>query len=198
VQLKPEEAWAEHLIPFDAHDGPTNADVAVVGAGVAGKIALVIEAKGDESFGALVGETFGAALERGIANRDSNGVRRIDDLARAIFRKRLPGQRGVIDLRYQLVTATAATIAFANQHGADVAVLIIHEFVTERTSDAAHRVNAADYELFLQRLSNAATQGREPMGLQLFHVPGGMLFPGGRSLLIGRVTTNCRQRERPR
>lgn len=79
-------AMPEHRIRFDRHGGePRNADMALVGRTDAGKIAITIEAKADEPFGATVAETFSNALERLIENPRSRGVRRIEDLAHALF-----------------------------------------------------------------------------------------------------------------
>ncbi len=57
----------EHRMLFDSHGGePRNADLAFVGETPTGKVAVTIEAKADEPFGATVSETLAAALERGI------------------------------------------------------------------------------------------------------------------------------------
>jgi hypothetical protein len=184
----------EHRILFDTHGGePRNADLAFVGKTPAGKVAVTVEAKADEPFGTTVSETLTAALERGIETPASKGVRRVEDLARALFRTRVSGQPKVADLRYQLLTATAGTLAFASAQGAPVAVLIVHEFVTDQTRDPNHEQNGRDYADFVQRLSghpNADQSGRILHGP--FSVPGAALFPGVRALFIGKVTANRR------
>lgn len=188
----PDVAWPEHQIAFDQYGGPRNADLAVLGRATTGKVAVTIEAKADEPFGDTVGGTFAVALERAIQSPASGGVRRIEELARALFHDAQKGQASVAELRYQLLTAAAGTIAFADHHGAEIAVLIVHEFITEKTTDARHAQNAADYALFLGRLGITSV----PDALHLLgpiSVRGGTLFPGGRTLYVGKVETNRRK-----
>lgn len=190
--FQPEIVWPELEITFDTFGGPRNADLAIIGHAAVRKVAVTIEAKADEPFGETVASTFASALERAIASAASGGVRRIEELAKALFTAADKGQPDVADLRYQLLTATAGTLAFADQHRADVAVLLVHEFVTELTTDERHRRNAADYALFLQRLG-VAQESSQPELFGPIGVPGGSLFPGGRRLYIGKVTTNRRK-----
>jgi hypothetical protein len=93
-----DEVIPEHRINFDAHGGqPRNADLALVGHTSSRKIVLTIEAKADETFGATVAKTAADALERGIRNPRSQGVRRVEDLVRALMpprRKGLPRLTG--------------------------------------------------------------------------------------------------------
>ena len=188
----PDCGWPEHQIAFDTHGGePRNADLALIGAANGRKVAITIEAKADEPYGDTVGATLAAAMERAIENDRSRGVRRVEDLAKALFRKRKGQQANVTELRYQLLTAVAGTIAFARQHEADVAVLLIHEFVTTETKELNHRKNNDDYRTFLERLGDSAGAAKGILEGP-FLVPGGSLFPGGASLLIGKVTTNRR------
>lgn len=188
----PDVAWPEHQVSFDSYGGPRNADLAVVGHTPTSKIAITIEAKADEPFGDTVGGTFAAAIERAIQSAESGGVRRIEELSRALFHNAEKGQAPVAALRYQLLTAAAGTIAFADQQGADLAVLLVHEFITEKTTDERHAQNAADYVSFLRRLG-AKTVPDAPHLLGPISIPGGTLFSGGRRLYIGKVTTNRRR-----
>lgn len=190
----PDVGYPEHRIPFDAFVGePRNADLALIGSNALGRIAITIEAKADEPFGETVSAALASALEGGIANPRSNGVRRIEGLARALFRPKEKGQPRVGDLRYQLLTAVAGTLAFADAQGASIAVLVIHEFVTDQTNADNHLRNGGDYNEFLVRLSEHRLL--EAAGAVLdgpFTVPGVELFPGGRSLFIGKITTDRR------
>jgi len=185
--------WPEHQITFDSFGGPRNADLTVIGHTATAKVAITVEAKADESFGDTVNGTFAAALERAIQSADSGGVRRIEELARALFRAcdKDKGQVLAALLRYQLLTAVAGTIAFADQQHADLAVLIVHEFITAKTTDERHAKNASDYEMFLGRLG-ITTVPDAPRLLGPVGIPGGTLFPGGRRLYIGKVSTNRR------
>ena len=164
----------------------------MVGHTSSSKVAVTIEAKADEPFGATVAQTLADALERGILNPRSRGVRRVEDLVRGLLPSRTKGLPHLGVLRYQLLTAAAGTLAYAAMEGASLAVLIVHEFVTDKTSDKRHAKNAEDYNRFLHRftgkaISNAAAHELVgPVAL-----PDASPFRGV-PLLIGKVVSNCR------
>jgi len=184
----------EHRIAFDTHGGePRNADLAFVGRTAVATVAVTIEAKADEPFGATVALTTTDALERLITNPGSHGVKRVADLVQAILPVRGQGQPKVGALRYQLLTAVAGSLAYARETGASIAVLVIHEFVTDKTRDTRHAKNGHDYRAFLHRLTGVLPGEHEPTPqFGLFTVPGVPLFDSGSRLLIGKVVTNCR------
>jgi len=195
--FEPAIAWPEHAVKFDAFGGPRNADLAIVGNTRTARVAITIEAKADEPFGDTVTGTFAAALERLVKSKEAGGVRRIEQLAAALFPRTAFGRDSsrhtrVADLRYQLLSAVAGTLAFADQQQADIAILLIHEFITERTTDDRHAQNAADYSAFLNRLGVAVVPDTAHL-LGPIWIPGGALFPGGRSLFVGKVSTNRRK-----
>jgi hypothetical protein len=188
-----DEVLPEHRVSFDAHGGePRNADLALVGHAPESKIAVTIEAKADESFGATVAQTLTDALERSIENPRSHGVRRIEDLVRALLPARSKGLPHVRDLRYQLLTATAGTLAYAAAEHASLAVFIVHEFITDQTVDRRHAANAADYEMFLHRLTGSSSfrDLKDPL-LGPFTMPDSSPFRGI-PLLIGKIASNRR------
>jgi hypothetical protein len=116
--LSVECVFPEHRIPFDGHGGePRNADLAFVGHTSTAKIAVTVEAKADEPFGATVAETIADALERGLENPRSQGVARVVDIVRALVPPRGKGHPHVGALRYQLLTATAGTGVRARARG---------------------------------------------------------------------------------
>jgi hypothetical protein len=189
-----ETVHPEHRIPFDHHGGePRNADLAFTGVLGSSCIAVTIEAKADEPFGATISETIAAALERAVENPRSQGVRRIEDLVRAILFPRRSGQRRIGDLRYQLLTATAGTLAYALSERAATAVIVVHEFVTTMTDDRLHERNADDFFAFLDRLGGGVAL-TPALGVLVgpFAVPGSPLFKSVPALYVGKVVTNCR------
>jgi hypothetical protein len=190
-----ELAIPEHRIRFDDHGGePRNADLALVGHAAGSKVAVTVEAKADEPFGATVGQTIAAALERVLQNPESRGVRRVEDLVRALLMPHTAGLAPVAELRYQLLTAVAGTTAYAIAEGADTAVLVVHEFLTNKTKDHLHDRNAEDYRAFLRRLGSDGQLDTEQGSIAgPFLVPGAPLFHDAPSLLVGKVTTNCRR-----
>jgi len=65
----------EHQIRFDEHGGePRNADLGFAGRTANAIVAVTIEAKADEPFGATVTQTLAGALERRIEHGASRGV----------------------------------------------------------------------------------------------------------------------------
>jgi hypothetical protein len=130
---------------FDAHRGDSrNAELAFVGHTANARWAVTVEAKADEPFGATVAETAADALERSIENSRSKGLQRGGDLVGALFHPRTNGAPQMGSLRYQLLTVAAGSLAFAVREQASSAILIVHEFVTDKTNDARHIKNGAD------------------------------------------------------
>ena len=142
-------AEPETRVRFDAFRGePANIDVLVKAEGENGPIVIGIEAKADETFGSTVGTTLSRAQDRLAQNPRSVGVERIQQLA-TTFGLDLKGSK-VLDLRYQLLTLTAATLAEAHRQSAQTAIVIIQEFVSSLTTVKYRARNARDLERFLR------------------------------------------------
>ena len=193
----------EKRIVFDECGGePRNADVALLGTDPRGNIvAITIEAKADESFGATFQQTVAASIERMVSGSHSNGVERAEALAQALLLPRRVGKTipraewtpSLGPLRYQLLTAVAGTLAFAHQSGAKLAVFIVHEFVTDGTRDEGHRANALDLDAFVTRLSDGAIRRIPPEQIVgPFPVAENPCWTSMPALYIGKVTKNIR------
>jgi hypothetical protein len=193
----------EKRIVFDTAGGESrNADVALLGTDSRGKtIAITIEAKADESFGLTFQQTVAASVERMVSGKPSNGVQRAEALARALLPPRRVGKAVPLaertpslgPLRYQLFTAVAGTLAFAHQSGAETAIFIIHEFVTDCTTDEDQKSNALDLDAFVRRLSDGTIRmlrSEEIVGP--FHVSDNPFWSSKPALYIGKVTKNIR------
>jgi hypothetical protein len=193
-----DEAIPEHRIRFDGHGGePRNADLVLVGHTSSSKVAVTIEAKADEPFGTTVRDALADALERSIENPRSQGVQRVNYLVRALLPPRRKGLPHVGDLRYQLLTAAAGTLAYAAKESASLAVLIVHEFMTDKTRDKRHIENGEDFRRFLHRLGGEEVlSGVSDALLGPFAVPSSSPFHGA-TFLIGKIVSNCRSRESP-
>lgn len=184
----------EAKLPFDAFAGePRNTDILVIAHDSFGAYAMAVEAKADEPFGATVVETLADAVERKVENPKSNGVARVQQLVVALLGPRKRGEAKIGDLRYQLLTATAGVLCEAERQGTDRAVLLVQEFITRKTDDEKHRMNAADLNRFLSRLSHdsAHTLGTQLVGP--FFVPGSPLLSKRIRLYVGKVTENLRR-----
>jgi hypothetical protein len=187
---------SEHRIAFDDYGGePRNADLAFLAASARGPVAVTVEAKADEPFGLTVADTLADALERRIENDRSNGIRRVEALAAALFGPRMKGQPRVGDLRYQLLTAAAGSLAYAEANGASIAVLVVHEFVTSKTNAAKHERNARDLDAFLTRLGrpDAAAQAPERRVGPLT-VPATYTLSSRPMLFVGKISTHSEGR----
>lgn len=155
----PIEEWTaepEARVPFDSFRGePSNVDVLLLARDQSGPFVVAVEAKADETFGATLETTAQAAKKRLSENPRSRGLKRLEQLTQAILGVPLP-EADVGRFRYQLLTASAAALAEAERRSADRAVLLVHEFVTDRTSDELHGANARDLDSFVLRISGGA------------------------------------------
>lgn len=156
ADFSPIEKWVaepEARVPFDGLRGePPNIDVLVAIHDAMGPALLVVEAKADEPFGDTVSKTVARARARAEANPRSRGVERVEQLASAILGVAPTGLDEIGSIRYQLLTATAAGQAEAARRGMDRVALLVHEFVTDETTDEKHAANARSLSEFLERL----------------------------------------------
>jgi hypothetical protein len=157
-----ERAFPERQIRFDKLRGePRNADLAIEARDSSGLVAITVEGKADESFDRPVSAILKDAAHRIASDERTGAIVRIEMLAAAL----LPPWRLELahlgDLRYQLLTGVAGTLAWAREIAASRAVFIVHEFVTDQTHDDKHRQNSADLNQFVMRLSDGAVHGVE-------------------------------------
>jgi len=194
----PVHTWVaepEAKLRFDTFAGePRNSDLAVYGQDAHGPYLMAVEAKADESFAETAADTLAAALERYLENERSNGLVRVQQLSQALLGPRKPGDPQIKELRYQLLTASAGALCEAERLGYSRALLLIHEFFTDKTSDENHRRNATDLDRYLQRLSHGdiTTLGfGEICGP--FTVPGVPLLNSSVKFFVGKVSRNLRR-----
>lgn len=183
----------EAKLPFDRFAGePRNTDILVIARDQHGPLVLAVEGKADEPFGASVADTLSDAVERRIANPRSKGVDRVVQLGIALFGEPRRGDPRIGELRYQLLTATAGAVCEAERRGIDRAILLIHEFVTQKTRDEKHKLNAADLDRFLQRLSRGSVRSAGPGMLGPFDLPGTPLVSKAVRFYVGKVVEDIR------
>lgn len=189
-------AEPEAKLCFDSFPGePRNTDLAVYAKDAFGQFLVAVEGKADEPFSETVPDALASALERYLRNSRSNGVTRIQQLAEALLCPRLSNEPSLKDIRYQLLTATAGALLKAAEKGLDRAVLLVHEFVTDKTSDEKHDENARDLNHFVARLSHGAVTSVQPEYLYgPFTVPGVPLLATKVNLFVGKATRNLRKR----
>ena len=189
-------AEPEAKLCFDSFPGePRNTDLVVYAKDTFGEFLVAVEAKADEPFGETVPDALASAVERYVQNSRSNGVTRIQQLAVALLGPRVNNEPSLKDIRYQLLTATAGALCKAAEKSLDRAVLLIHEFVTDKTSDEKHEENARDLNHFVARLSHGAVTSVQPECLYgPFTVPGAPLLSKKVDLFVGKATRNLRRR----
>jgi len=158
-----------------------------------GSLVIAVEAKADEPFGATLAETSRAASKRKAENPRSKGVDRLEGLVETVLGVPRDEMTGIDTLRYQLLTATAATVAEAQRQSAGRAVLLIHEFVTEQTSDEKHERNAADLDAFVRHISGGGIEGVEAGTVcGPFELPGIGESGSGVGFYVGKGVRNLR------
>ncbi|MCA2991695.1 hypothetical protein [Gemmatimonas sp.] len=183
-----ERVEPEALLTFDGHGGPRCADIAMWATNTRGPVAITVEAKADESFDRLLPEVLVAGLERRLKLPASGAFARATELVQALFGSRGKGEPRLDQMRYQLMTAVAGTLAMAQRHNASRAVVIIHEFHSTQTSRTKLQANARDLDVFVNRLSRGAVTAVEPGVLHgPFTVPGAPLFAKPASLYVGKA-----------
>ena len=180
------EAYPEFVIPLDHFRGEhRNADLVVLGTLGPRRLLITIEAKADEPFGdCLVGEYY----DRGRSNPRSNVPARIAALTRALFGTE-PDPRSRV-LRYQLLHATAATLIEAKRRHAQVAVFVVHEFISHHLNPDKLATNHADWQAFLAALAEHPATGLATSGtIGPLHIPGAEHVPSDIPLYLGKLRT---------
>ena len=183
--IGPLRAWRaepEARIAIDRFRGePPNIDLLLVAEDDHGPLVVAIEAKADEPFGNVLADQHEQAYAARATNPRSKRVARIEGLL-ARFAIGLQ-QRHVPQLRYQLLTATAAVLTEAGRCSSVRAVLIVHEFVTPLTASARRERNAADLQRFL------ATVCAHDRHLAPANVAGPFTIQGAPKLYVGKART---------
>lgn len=189
-------AEPECLVPFDEYGGPANIDVLLSGRDDLGSFVMAVEAKADEPFGSLVGRALTDAVERWLTSSSSKGVARLEGLAKNILGAAIDGRPQLHQIRYQLLTLTAAALSKAKEEKATRAVVMIHEFETPRTVLKNRTRNSGDLTKFLKRLgSENANRVLKGELVGPLHLPGGARFVDPPPLYVGKATRLVQKRE---
>jgi hypothetical protein len=191
-QLADAIGWPEYKVPIDNLDGePPNIDLAIVSDGLFGRTAICVEAKADESFGKYTLDTHDAAVHRIEQGEKTGALKRLLHLEENLLPEPSADLPGRAEIRYQLLTGTAATLALAKSHQASVAVFVVHEFsFVDHVDETKLRQNKIDLDRFISRLSRGSTTSiREGVLLGPLSPPSPHIDWGGVALYIGKVIT---------
>ena len=184
--------WPEHQVRIDHLPGePPNIDLAIVSNSKQGLTAICIEAKADEPFGRYVSEMHNAAtklIKLGGMTRVLDRIVYLENRLLPEGDANLPGRE---EIRYQLLTGTAAALAMAKSNDAPVAVFVIHEFLFPgHVNDEKVKQNAQDLGKYVTRLTGGAiTSVPEGVLLGPLSLPSLESIWGGVSLYLGKVVT---------
>ncbi len=141
-----ERAIPEYEVRFDRFGRGRMHDLGIFGKTASGKSLFVgVEAKVDETFGATVRDAYLTAKAKQIGGKSTNAPERIEELIRLHFPN---PDMSAFDVRYQLLYATAGTIAA----GADVSVLFVVVFRTPLYRKTLGAKNYQNYVDFLSRV----------------------------------------------
>ena len=186
--LTVERVEPECLLAFDEHRGPRNADIAMWAHDANGPVAITVEAKADEPFDRVVADVFDASLETLLGTPNSKALTRLIDLTRCLFGARAGDEARVSELRYQLLTATAGTLALAKSMNAARGVVVVHEMISASCTQAKLDANHKDLVRFINRISHGAvTEVRSGILYGPFTVPGAPLFDAPAALYFGKA-----------
>jgi hypothetical protein len=182
-------AEPEARMPFDDFSGePRNADLLISARDNRGKYLIAVESKADETFGAILGDALTTAFERRLENPRSNAVARIEGLIASLFSARRPPEPALAKMRYQLLTATAGALHAASERGDDRVLLLVQEFVTDRTTPSRQTQNSRDLRNFVRRLSDGAIpEAHEGQIYGPITVPGTMKAERPVALFVGKI-----------
>jgi hypothetical protein len=147
-QLKYILCSPEYVSTFDTNGGNgRNHDLLILAKDKgSNKVIVSIESKVDESFGDTVAKTIASAKKAKDKNNKSKASERVNELREVFFGERNDNQ---LELRYQLLTAVAGTIAEAKKQGANSAYFLVQTFVSDEINDNKHKQNQKDLNDFL-------------------------------------------------
>lgn len=188
ASLRIDRAVAEAQTAFDRWPGgKRNHDLLVTGEALGGRVTVGLEGKADETFGQTL-RSYAAASQRLIdQGKTTNAHLRLDELTTALVRVTSSKEQGLMQLRYQLFSAVAGTLAAAEPDSTH-AVFVVHEFITERTDAQLRAGNAAALSDFVERLfAIRPPTGESSWLLGPFHVPAERW--AHLSLWIGKIAT---------
>jgi len=184
--------WPEHQVPIDKLLGESpNIDLAIICDGLRGKTAICVEAKADEPFGEYASTVYNAAATRIGQGIKTGSLTRLEYLEELLLPEADPGLPGREEIRYQLLTGTAAALTMAKKYHAPVAVFVVHEFLfVGHVDEQKIQQNKLDLSQFVTRLTRGSiTAASEGVLLKPLSPPSPKADWGGASLYIGKVIT---------
>lgn len=144
-ELTLDVAYPEYQVCFDQYGHGREHDLGIFGQTKSGKNIFVgVEAKVDETFGETIQTKYLTEKAKELNRVTTNAPKRIEELLKFNFQHIT---RSDFDLRYQLLHATAGTLAV----DADVHVLLVLVFKTDDYNEEIGKGNYNDFLKFVKR-----------------------------------------------
>ena len=184
------KAEPEVALRFDNFRGESrNSDLVVDARDTHGNYIVSVEGKADEKFGDLVSSAFASAMEEALKNPNSNGSARIRNLANDFLHPKERVEPSLKKIRYQLLTACAGMLAEAKRRNVNRALMLVHEFRTDRTTQKKLLRNSRDLSNFINRLSRGrVTEARSGEIHGQFELPGKSAFASEVRFFVGKAS----------
>jgi hypothetical protein len=189
--FEPKNGVAEAHTRFDGFSGPRNHDLLLVGEAAGGKTVVSIEGKVNETFGETLSQ-YRDKARRKIAKKEStNMLDRMQGLTKAIGGWDAGADPKRMELRYQLFSAIAGTVAAAVDEEADQAVFLVQELHTKQLDEKKAKRNEKELRDFLFIVFGEVVTGDDPSWLvgPLKLAGGSERIPKTMPLYVGKLCT---------
>lgn len=154
------ESIPEYEVRFDEFKNGREHDLGIFGETDLGKsIFIGVESKVDETFNEKIIDVYLKSKSKELNGEKTTAPQRIENLLKLNFKQIKPS---LFNLRYQLLYSTIGTIA----EGADISILLILVFNTEKYDPEKGKQNFKDYKQFIKHLD---AQEIQLEGVKLAH-----------------------------
>jgi hypothetical protein len=148
-----QEGWPEFKTALPVRGEARNHDLVLVGNVGGRRILVAVEGKVDETMGPAIG-TYWQKSKR---TQRSGAWRRIDTLLRSAFGPdAVAVQKPWNSLPYQMLTATVGAAIEAQRRSCDVAVVCVHELITDSARAALLDRNRTAFQQFVGALGESS------------------------------------------
>jgi hypothetical protein len=169
--LEIRDVTVEAQIAFDEFPGgKRNHDLLIHGTCDSGPVVIGLEAKADESYGETIATYRDKTRAVRASGRSTNAPERLSGLLTDIGLISLDTHTTFGDLRYQLFSGVAGTLAAVSEPG-ELAVFFVHEFATPETTPAKRAKNHLDLSRFLGDVFGAPALNVNPWLIGPLGVP---------------------------
>lgn len=167
----------EYVTPLPEKGEGRNHDLWLLGRTDQEQVTICIEAKADEPYG---NETVGEYRISAMMRRESGESTRVPERIAKLLSLVPYGDHRWDNIRYQLLTALCGTAIQAQHDGSMLAVFVVHEFHTSKTSSNNIQKNTEDFNAFMSIIG-------APCSPFIAGIMYGPVMVGGVDCLIGKA-----------